>query len=183
MLLFVQIDLQHLVHAVKRNRSTYNSSEVNIGHSVFFFQEDNWRKDHDIKRWARLCSCLEIVCETGCNPSDIKIKWTWALCNTEYFVYTISNKIRSRMGPFYCGITVWILTLEPLVHVMRKEGKHAAVPFWKMPHCRQCCIVSHEKMQCDSYNHNSRGSFLSHQVFSKLLFSLKKHIFGQATRS
>ena len=90
----------------------------------------------------------------GCNPSD-KLDKMWSfsfcvphlkgLCNSEYLVYTEQ----------------WRKTLDAAVSVqnqepqfIRSDGEHA---FWKISCCRQYCIVSDERMQCDSYNYDSEG--------------------------
>lgn len=59
--------------------------------------------------------------------------------------------------------------------MISQRGWACLYSFWKMPHCRQCCIVSNERTQCDSSNYDSRGSSLSHQVIvSKCWHRLKK---------
>lgn len=84
------------------------------------------------------------------------------MCNNEYFVCAIRNEEKILKGGSFSAVLLFAVSL--LAHVTSRRGRACRWAFGTMSQCRQWCLVSHESMQCDSYNYDSMGSFPSHQV-------------------
>lgn len=77
------------------------------------------------------------------------------LWNSEYSVYAVNVPVLVQN---HCVRTHF---RKPQFMWGSKRGNACLCAFWKMPHWRQCCIVSDERTQCHSYNYDSRGKLFS----------------------